>query len=257
MCPRRPVSRTALAAGSAATAALVAGLTVAGPQAVAAPSAAPGARSAAPSLDLGPADLPEARSTTTVQPGVTLTRITRGGTDPSLVWTLESQIPSSDPSPDPDAPPQSVSDEPSARAEASRLQGKGFDARVEAVRQPATADVPAGVLGYRVRVGRYTTKEAADADNARLAAAGETATSVYTGWDGERSARGPWHVNVVRIDPRSFAGRLAASFGPDLHDRETTSALSQAAGATLGVNAGYFVLDPKSGAPGDPRGAGV
>jgi hypothetical protein len=250
------VSRTTLLAGTAATA-LVAGLTVGGQQASATPDTSARSAAASARLDLGPADLPETRSTTTVQPGVTLTRITRGGTDPSLVWTLESRIPSSDPSPDPDAPPQSVSDEPTAQAQADRLRSKGFDARVEAVRQPATADVPAGVLGYRVRVGRYATKDAADAENARLTAAGETASSVYTGWDGDRSARGPWHVNVVRIDPRSFTGRLAASFGPDLHDRETTSALSQAAGATLGVNAGYFVLDPASGAPGDPAGAGV
>jgi hypothetical protein len=185
------VSRTALAAGSAATAALVAGLTVGGQPAVASAPSAARAQSATTPLDLGPADLPETRSTTTVQPGVTLTRITRGGADPSLVWTLESQIPASDPSPDPDAPPQSVSDEASAQAEADRLHSKGFDARVEAVRQPATADVPAGVLGYRVRVGHFATKDAADAENARLAAAGETATSVYTGWDGDRSARGP------------------------------------------------------------------
>ena len=35
------------------------------------------------------------------------------------------------------------------------------------------------------------------------------------------------------------------------------SALSRAAGATSAVNGGFFVLDPKSGAPGDPAGVGV
>ena len=57
----------------------------------------------------------------------------------------------------------------------------------------------------------------------------------------------------MTIDPRTFRGSLGATYGPDLFNRETTSALSAAAGATVG----YFVLDPASGAPGDPAGIGV
>ena len=215
------------------------------------------AQAAQSTLDLGPSDLPETRRTTTLQPGVTLTRIDRGEADPSLFWTNEILIPSTGSSPDPDAPPRSLSDHDSAQAEADRLESEGFTARVEEVRQPATADVPAGVLGYRVRVGHYDTQAEADAGKARLAQAGETASSVYTGWDGDASDRGPWHVDVLRIDPKTFTGRLGGSFGPDLYHRETTSQLADAAGATAGVNAGFFVLDPASGAPGDPAGAGV
>ncbi len=212
---------------------------------------------AATPLDLGPAGLPETRSTVAVQPGVTLTRIARGSADASLSWTLEALIPAAGTSPDPDAPPQSISDRASAAALATRLRAKGFTPRVEAVRQPRVADVAAGILGYRVRVGRFADQAAADRAKADLTAAGESATSVYTGWDGDRSARGPWRVNVVTIDPRRFQGTLQGSFGPDLFDRETTSELSQASGATVGVNGGYFVLDPASGAPGDPAGVGV
>jgi hypothetical protein len=113
------------------------------------------------------------------------------------------------------------------------------------------------VLGYRVRVGEYATKADADAGKARLAQDGITSSSFYTGWDGDVSPRGPWHVNVLRIDPRRFTGHLDGSFGPDLYHRETTSQLARAAGATAGVNAGFFVLDPNAGAPGDPAGAGV
>jgi hypothetical protein len=47
------------------------------------------------------------------------------------------------------------------------------------------------------------------------------------------------------------------SYGPDLERRETTTELASAAGATAAVNGGYFVLDPASGAPGDPAGIGV
>ena len=208
-------------------------------------------------LDLGPAGLPETRTTTAVQPGVTLTRITRGAADRSLFWTLEALIPSTASSPDPDAPPRVLSDLESAQAQAARLRAKGFSPRVEPVNQPAVADVPAGILGYRVRVGSFPDQAAADQAKAELAASGEPANSVYTGWDGDPDAGGPWHVNVIRIDPRTFSGTLRGSFGPDLFNRETTSTLSAASGATVGINGGYFVLDPASGAPGDPAGTGV
>ena len=137
-----PFSRTVALAGLASAALL----STAGVTATAA--AAP-----AQHLDLGPADLPETRTTETLQPGVTLTRITRGVQDSSLRWALEALIPSTSTSPDPDAPPRALSDEASAHAQADRLTAKGFPARVERVDQPRTADVPAGVLGYRVRVG--------------------------------------------------------------------------------------------------------
>ncbi len=222
-----------------------------------APAALASPRATPTPLDLGPADLPETRSTRVLQPGVTLTQITRGRTDPSHVWTLEALIPATSTSPDPDAPPQSLSDADSARALADRLRADGYPARVEEVTQPRTADVPAGTLGYRVRVGSYPSKAEADAARAELAAAGHAASSVFTGWDGEADDLGPWHVNVVRVDPRRLEGSLEASYGPDLYGRETTSALARAAGATVGVNGGFFVLDPNAGAPGDPAGTGV
>jgi SPOR domain len=236
----------------------VAALTVTSPSASAA-APKPPAGQAVPSghLDLGPTDLSETRTVSRPQPGVTLTQITRGGTDPALTWTVEALIPAIATSPDPDAAPRALSDRASAEAEADRLRAKGYPARVEAVAQPPVADVPAGTLGYRVRVGSYPTKLSADEVKARMAASGEPGNSAFTGWDGQRSARGPWHVKAVTIDPRTFRGSIGASYGPNLHDRETTSQLSLNAGATLGVNAGFFVLDPASGAPGDPAGVGV
>ncbi|MGZ4783762.1 MAG: phosphodiester glycosidase family protein, partial [Oryzihumus sp.] len=258
----RPSPIRVLSGAAALT--LVAGSGVLGGH-LASATAQPGLAAVAPSadpvrsgrLDLGAPELSETRSTRVLQPGVTLTEITRGGADAHLVWVLEALIPATSGSPDPDAPPRSISDEASAQAQADRLAAKGFPARVERVAQPQTADVPAGTLGYRVRLGSYPTKAGADAANARLAAAGEHATAVYTGWDGNPTDRGPWHLKVVTLDPRAFHGTLGASYGPDLHDRETTSELSRAAGATVGVNAGFFVLDPAAGAPGDPAGVGV
>jgi hypothetical protein len=239
------------AIGASAAAALAACLLV--PAAAEAHSGQPGGTA----LDLGPANLSETRTTSTLVRGVTLTRITRGASDPALVWTLEVLIGPTAGSPDPDAPPTSISDEASANVAADRLRSKGFSPRVEAVAQPRAVDVAPGTLGYRVRIGSWPSKAAADIVRAEVIAAGESANSVYTGWDGDPSARGPWNVNVVTIDPKVFRGGLGATYGPDLLNRETTSALSAAAGATVGVNAGYFVLDPASGAPGDPAGVGV
>src|SRR4051794_26873935 len=256
---KRPLGSWSVAAATVAAAVTTLTATTAGSGAMALNRSGIPARHApvAAPLDLGPAGLSETRTTTVVQPGVTLTRITRGGADQKLFWTLEVFIASTSTSPDPDAPPRVLSDLASAQHEADRLRGEGFTPRVEAVRQPAVADVPAGVLGYRVRIGRFATLQEADQAKTRLTAAGETANSVYTGWDGDRDAGGPWHVNVVRIDPHRFTGTLKGSFGPDLFNRETTSALARSAHATVGVNGGYFVLDPASGAPGDPAGVGV
>ena len=211
----------------------------------------------ATTLDLGPPNLPERRTTRTLQRGVTLTQITRGVSDRSLRWTAEVLLPAGEGSPDPDAPPTALSDRATARAQARELRADGFDARVERVRGPRTADVAARILGYRVRVGSFRSQADADGEKARLVAAGRSAATVYTGWDGRASDRGPWRVKVLTIDPKRFRGRLAASYGPDLHDRETTSELARAFGATAAVNAGFFVLDPAAGAPGDPAGAGV
>ncbi|AIV33023.1 phosphodiester glycosidase family protein [Streptomyces sp. CCM_MD2014] len=220
----------------------------------------PGGHPSAPrhTLPLGPADLPETRTTTTLQPGVTLTRIVRGNAeDPALHWTVEVSIPGGDTSPDPDAPPTALKDRASADELAAELRRDGFDARVEEVTTPATADYPGGSLGWRVRIGTFDAQTAATAERTRLRAAGYSGSAVYTGWDGEATDRGPWHVDVLTIDPRRFRGTLDASYGPDLENRETTGALSASAAATAAVNAGFFVLDPKAGAPGDPAGVGV
>jgi len=218
---------------------------------------APSGTAVAASLPLGPAHLLETRRTTTLQRGVTLTTIVRGTNDPAHVWTVEASIPAGDTSPDPDAPPRALSDRASAEALADRLRADGFDARVERVVTPATADYAGGSIGWRVRVGRFADKARADALLARMVAAGYLGGTLFTGWDGSARARGPWRLRVLTIDPGEFRGSLLAAYGPDIEDRETTSALSRARGATAGVNAGYFVFDPAAGAPGDPAGVGV
>src|SRR6266545_1548572 len=233
------------------------GLALVAPPTVAAPPALPTVAALGDALPLGPAGLEETRTMRTLQPGVTLTRIVRGHTDPSAVWTVEVAIPSGPGSPDPDAPPAAINDEADARATADQLQAAGLDPRVEKVSTPPLADF-SGDLGWRVRVGATATKAEADAIRQQVIAAGFGGSSIYTGWDGEpddvAGSTGPWHVDVLTIDPRTFGGRLDATYGPDLERRETTSQLAALTGADTAVNAGFFVLDPAAGAPGDPAG---
>ncbi|WP_338693112.1 phosphodiester glycosidase family protein [Streptomyces sp. Q6] len=219
-------------------------------------SAAPPAATAR-ALPLGAAGLTETRTTRTLQPGVTLTRIVRGADAPAMAWTVEMSIPGGTGSPDPDAPPTALKDRASADELVAALRRDGFDARAEDVVTPALADYTGGSLGWRVRVGRFTTQTAATTERTRLRTAGYTGSALYTGWDGDPGDRGPWRIDVLTIDPHRFRGALDASYGPDLEDRETTGELARAAGATAGVNAGFFVLDPRAGAPGDPAGVGV
>ncbi len=208
-------------------------------------------------LPLGPSGLKETRTTRTVQPGVTLTRIVRGAQDPALRWTVEVAVPGGHTSPDPDAPPTVLKDRPSADEWAGDLERDGFRPRVEQVTTPEVADYAGGTLGWRVRVGSFGSQSAAKSERARLKAAGYTGTVVYTGWDSDVTAEGPWRLDVLTIDPSRFRGSLRASYGADLENIETTSELAEEAGAVAAVNAGYFVFDPDAGAPGDPAGTGV
>ena len=228
-----------------------------GPVAGAGRSAGSTAAATAASLPLGPADLPETRTTRLLQPGVTLTTIVRGEPDPADLWTVEVAIPGGSGSPDPDAPPTVLSGREHADSLAAELREQGFEPRVEEVTTPAVADYSGGSLGYRVRVGHFAARPEADTELARVRAARFTASTVFTGWDGAASDRGPWRLQVLTVDPATFVGELTASYGPDIERRETTSALAAAASATAGVNAGFFVLDPAAGAPGDPAGVGV
>jgi hypothetical protein len=222
--------------------------------AAAAPAAdGTGHRHARP-LNLGPPGLRESREVRSIQPGVTLTRITRGAPDAAAVWVVEMNIPGGASSPDPDAPPRSIQDQSSAEAFAARLTGAGFPAEAQGVPQPQTADVPAGVLGYRVRLrATFPSQAAAAAEVTRLTAAGFSGR----GWDGDSTASGPWTVNVITVDPRRFRGTLRGTFGPSLEDREKTTELAAIERAKVALNGGFFVFDAAAGAEGDPAGAGV
>jgi hypothetical protein len=234
--------RTSRRARRALTAGVAAAALVALPAAADAAPGPGGAATASPTvtdvgrLPLGDPGLPETRTTEVLQDGVTLTRIVRGEPDPDHVWTVEVAIPGGATSPDPDAPPTALKDEASAAETVAELTALGFPARSEEVVTPAVADFPGGTLGWRVRVGVFADQAGADAERARIIAAGYTGSAIFTGWDSEDEDddTGPWRLQVLTIDPRQFRGELDLTVGPDVERRERTRELAAAAGATAG-----------------------
>lgn len=188
-------------------------------------------------------------------PGLTVTTTVTGEGTGTGFWTVTALVPGGS-SPDPDAPPAALGSREHAGTLVTSLRGKGFDARAEQVDWPAFADTPRGALGWRVRVGAFADRAQAAATASAMSANGFTGSVEWTGQDGPE-AQGPQRIRVAVVDPRRFRGSVVASHGESVAGRRTTSALSAAAGALVGTNGGFFVIDPRDGIPGEPAGIGV
>ncbi|GAB3159966.1 phosphodiester glycosidase family protein [Amycolatopsis stemonae] len=208
--------------------------------------------SAALTLALG---TPASAAGDVLAPGLTVSTTVTGEGTGHNAWTVTVQVPGGS-SPDPDAPPAALGTREHADALVTALRGKGFAARAERVDWPAFADTPRGALGWRVRVGSFSDRAQAAATASAMTAGGFTGSPEWTGQDGPE-AQGPQRVRVAVVDPRRFGGSVVASHGESVAGRRTTSALSAAAGALVGTNGGFFVIDPKDGIPGEPAGVGV
>jgi Phosphodiester glycosidase/SPOR domain len=191
-------------------------------------------------LPLGPRDLPEARTTTAVAPGVTHTRIVRGRPSSSDAWTVDVAV---------------LADREAARDLAARLEAAGFPAAVTALER-APDDPARGPLGHRVRSGAFATQAEADAHRAALTAAGFTGgRTVSTAEDGTPTT-GPWVVNVLSVDPRR--AEVEPAIATDiLPGRELLTALAARTGAAAALNGGYFVIGEANGTDGDLAGISV
>lgn len=207
-----------------------------------------------PQLPLGPDDLAQQVTVEQLEPGVNVTTVVRGQPDPDAFWSVTVKI-ADDGSPDPDAPQTVIGTRENAQATADRLVAKGFSPRVERVDSPGYADLPAGTLGWRVRVGHFPDANAAKPQVNALKAAGYLTQVDYTGNDGSATT-GPWRVQIVTVDQK-LLGQVAATYGKAIAGRETTSAMSRADGALAAINAGFFVIPSASGFPGEPSGLGV
>ena len=257
-------SRSRRLAAAASVAISIGGLAIAAPATAAGPiprtgpltATAPPAAGRVPALPLGPADLVQVQSTSTLTPGVTLTDVTRGAVDRHLRWTIELAGASTT-SGDPDASGPTIQTRRQAGQLAAQLRAKGYVPRIEKVFEPKHTDAGPGLTGYRVRVGSYRQQGDTTAVVAAMTAAGFHPTARYTGWDESATVRGPWHLEVLTIDPTRFRGELETSYGTDLRNAEKPSAVATSLGAIAATNASFFVFHADDSDQGTPAGIGV
>ncbi|WP_033341040.1 phosphodiester glycosidase family protein [Catenuloplanes japonicus] len=238
---------------------------------VAGPALPVSASPAVKGLPLGPAGLPETRTTQTLAPGVVLTTITRGKADPNQVyWTIGINIPLGEvlEDPDPDADKGALGTAAKAQAVkaqllanpavAAELAARGWEPRIEAVDYaPTLTGYRGGLIGYTLRIGRFADRAATASLISTLAAAGFSAFALNTGQDGRPTSTGPWLLRVLTVDPDRFRGKVTSSVGDAISGQQTTSSIAAAAGAVYGVNGGYFTINPNDGTPGVPAGLSV
>jgi exopolysaccharide biosynthesis protein len=198
-------------------------------------------------LPLGNSTLPEDRAQVTLAPGVTLTTITRGMASTDEHWVILVLAPNSG------AFSSVLSSRDQAREIVAGLKDAGLTAEVREERNPEYKDLPAGIIGYSVRIGKYSTRDSAKSDMAAIAGLGYRASLAFTGEDGDPTS-GPWVVRVLTMDPRVYHGEISATHGSSISGRNTVSALGRFTGALAAVNAGFFVMLPVDGVPGDPAG---
>ncbi|MDP9795935.1 hypothetical protein J2S43_004447 [Catenuloplanes nepalensis] len=214
-------------------------------------------------LPLGAPGLTETRTERTLAPGVVMTTITRGRADPARAfWTIGINLPIGTARgglgtlADAQAIRARILAHPTVSAE---LAARGWEPRVEAVDYaPKLRGYAGGLIGYTLRIGRYTDKPAAtDPVLAALGAAGFSAFTLNTGQDGRPDSTGPWVMRVLTVDPKRFRGTVSSSVGDAVTGQQNTSAIAAAAGALYAVNGGYFVVNAADGAPGTPAGLSV
>lgn len=69
---------------------------------------------------------------------------------------------------------------------------------------------------------------------------------------------GPWLLHVVEIDPARFDGNIAVAKGDgSVAGRKKVSDITSANNAIVGVNGGYFVMEPSDGVVGEPAGLSI
>ena len=211
--------------------------------ALAAPNGAPNENAYRGELPLGNPGLKETRTTETVTPGVTYTRITRGYESKRDFYTVDVAF---------------RADRAAAEEISARLTEDGYRPRVEKVSDRAPDDPAEGPSGYLVRVGKFATQAGADALRAELAADGYASTrTVYTGEDGGKTT-GPWVVHVLKVDPGRYDGTLEPELATEIvPGRELLTGISARTGALAAINGGYFVIGPNDGTPGDLAGISV
>lgn len=201
-------------------------------------TAASGTQPARGDQGAGASDAAWATSVTTgrqeLEPGVDLRTLKWGSTDANDHWYVIVYLPT-DPAGSLATATMNLGPKGTADHTAQALRDAGFVPSVDLVSTPAFADAPAGPLGWTVKVGSFTTSAEANAELAKLKAAGFSGQARYSAEDGD-DANAPQAGYVVRVDFDKFHGRLVSEYGPDLATHENLTDLIDMTGAIAGIN---------------------
>lgn len=189
-------------------------------------------------LTLGKPTLPEHRTVSPLLPGVTLTTIRRGQMVSEPSWTVNVSA---------------VSTRQDGEKLLNDLKAAGFEGRLDPMH---TQGVIPGELGFMVRVGRFFARAQAEATLADLKAK-NFGGGVQNLLEDGGTTEGPWHIQVLSIEPSAQATVRAALASDLVPGRETTSALARRLGAVAAVNGGFFVVNSSMGSEGDLAGISV
>ncbi|WP_083413145.1 phosphodiester glycosidase family protein [Bacillus massilinigeriensis] len=194
-------------------------------------------------LPLGFPFLREQRTTQSIAPGMTHTKITRGLPFERDFFTVDVDF---------------TETHDQAKELAKKLKSEGYNPTVHRIANRAPDDKVKGPLGYLVRIGKFETEEEAKKLQQQLTASGYKGhRTVFTGEDGQPTT-GPWVINVLEVDPRTFNGTMLPVLANDrIQDREKLSSMSTRYKALAAINGGYFVMGSRDGVPGDPTGITV
>lgn len=110
---------------------------------------------------------------------------------------------------------------------------------------------------FVVSGGRYATRAAAASAAERVAGMGCRLYPRHSSGD-TTDQEGPWHVDIVTLDPAASQYVLAGAIGQGGTGMRTkTTTLVGAARALAGVNGGFFVERDEDGFPGQPAGISI
>ncbi len=140
---------------------------------------------------------------------------------------------------------------------AAELAAAGYEPRRDTIDWPGYTDTPHGVEGIRLRTGHFPTQAAAQDVATALHGAGfPTATVEWTGYDHDTAPDAEQFHEVI-IDPHRYRGDVGVTHHGVTAQRQTTSAVAQATGATVAINAGFFITADADGYQGNPTGLAV
>ncbi|MFG6495103.1 phosphodiester glycosidase family protein [Fictibacillus sp. UD] len=139
-----------------------------------------------------------------------------------------------------------------------KLTSDGYTSFIKTINERAQDDPEQKPLGYIVRIGSYQEELQAKAIQEDLVSKGyKDSKVIFTAEDGEPTT-GPWTVNVIEIDPKTFKGSVTPAIATEqIPGKETLTSMSKRLNALGGINGGYFVMGSKDGTEGDLAGVSM